>query len=123
MEQQRNWVRMTFGPALLGAACLAVSLPLAAQTTPAAPAKPSVTTPAATPPATTPAPATTRKAGEDDAIEFDKLDKNKDGYLDKTEAMMEPRVLAEWTKVDTNKDGKVSKDEFLTFERARHAKK
>jgi len=117
MKQQRDWIRFAFAPALLGAACLAASLPAGAQATrPAAP-----TTPAATAPA--PATSAPRKAGDDDAIEFVKLDKNKDGFIDKTEAIMEPRVLAEWTKVDTNKDGKVSKDEFLTFENARHAKK
>ena len=74
--------------------------------------------PATTPAATAPAPSTTmapKKAGEDDAVEFVKLDKNKDGFIDKTEAIMEPRLLAEWTKVDTDKDGKVSKDEFLPF--------
>jgi len=119
MKQQRDWIRFAFAPALLGAACLVASMPAGAQATkPAAP-----TTPAATAPASAPATSAPRKAGEDDAIEFDKLDKNKDGFIDKTEAVMEPRLLAEWTKVDTNKDGKVSRDEFLTFENARHAKK
>ena len=117
MKQQRDWIRFAFAPALLGAACLAASLPAGAQATHP------TTTPAATAPATAPATTTPRKAGEDDAIEFGKLDKNKDGFVDKTEAIMEPRLLAEWTKVDTNKDGKVSKDEFLAFENARHAKK
>ena len=31
---------------------------------------------------------------DDDAAEFAKLDKNKDGALDKTEAILEPRLLA-----------------------------
>ena len=109
-----------FAPAVVGAAFLAVTSAQAADTK----TQPSVTTPPAstTPMETTPA-AKPARAGEDDAIEFDKLDKNHDGFLDKGEAMMEPRLLTEWAKVDTNKDGKVSKDEFLSFERARHAKK
>ena len=120
MKHQPDWISRALAPAILGAACFGLSAGAIAQAT-----KPAQTTtpPAAT--ATTPAtaPAVAPRAGEDDAAEFAKLDKNKDGFLDKAEAMMEPRLLAEWTKVDTNKDGKISKDEFLTFERARHAKK
>jgi len=122
MKQQRDWIRYAFAPALLGAACLVVSVPVGAQSTNSRTA-PAATAPAPAPAMTPPATSVPRKAGEDDAIEFAKLDKNKDGFIDKTEAMMEPRLLGEWTNADTNKDGKVSKDEFLTFENARHAKK
>ena len=110
-----------FAPAVVGAAAFfGVASAQAADT---ANTQPSVTTPpAAMAPAQTPA-AKPARAGEDDAIEFDKLDKNHDGFLDKSEAMMEPRLLAEWASADTNKDGKISKEEFLAFEKARHAKK
>lgn len=55
--------------------------------------------------------------------EFTKLDKNKDGVLDKAEATMEPKVLAKWAEADANKDGKISKEEFLAFERKEHMAK
>jgi len=113
---QRFWL----APALIGAACFGLAVSAQAQTN----KSPAVTTPPATtaPAQTTPA-AKPPRAGEDDAIEFDKLDKNHDGFLDKGEAMLEPRVLTGWASADTNKDGKISKEEFLSFERARHAKK
>ena len=66
---------------------------------------------------------TPARAGDDDAAEFAKLDKNKDGFLDKTEATMEPKLLGKWAEADTNKDGKVSKEEFLAFERKEHPAK
>jgi hypothetical protein len=111
-----------FAPAVVGAAAfLGVASAQAADTTKT---QPSMTTPpASTAPAQTTPAAKPARAGEDDAIEFDKLDKNHDGFLDKGEAMMEPRLLSNWANVDTNKDGKISKEEFLNFERARHAKK
>lgn len=113
--KQRFWYGLA--PALLGMAFLGTSAQAADTKT-----RPSVTTP---PTATTPAqtPAAKPRTGEDDAVEFDKLDKNHDGFLDKGEAMMEPRLLAEWASADANKDGKISKAEFLSFEKARHAKK
>ena len=54
---------------------------------------------------------------DDDAAEFVKLDKNKDGFLDKTEAIMEPRLLANFDAADTNKDGKVDKNEWAAFQK------
>lgn len=46
---------------------------------------------------------------------FDKLDKNKDGYLDRNEFKAlgirnGERLFKEW---DTNKDGRISRDEFI----------
>lgn len=41
---------------------------------------------------------------------FDRLDKNKDGFIDKDEAP--PRLKERFDQVDTNKDGKISKEEF-----------
>jgi EF hand len=107
--QTSKWVvRSGLVLAVLGAAGLVTAVPAAAQTykTPATttePAKPSTMAPA--------------RAGDDDAAEFAKLDKNKDGFLDKGEATMEPKLLGKWAEVDTNKDGKISKEEFLAFER------
>ena len=114
--KQRIWL----APALIGAACFGLTVSAQAQMnkSPAVTTPPATSAPAQTPPAAKPAP----RAGEDDAIEFSKLDKNHDGVVDKTEAMMEPRLLAGFAKADTNKDGKLSKEEFLSFEQARHAK-
>ena len=82
---------------ILGAAGL-VSLPVAAQTYPSK------------------APAATA-ATDDDAAEFTKLDKNKDGMLDKTEAILEPRLSANFDAADTNKDSKIDKNEWAAFQK------
>ncbi len=112
--QPRQWlIRSGLSFSILAAAGLMTAFPSAAQTQ-----KPSTTNQMSTPSTTTPA-----RAGEDDAAEFAKLDKNKDGFLDKGEAVMEPKLLAKWADADTNKDGKVSKDEFLRFEQKEHAAK
>ena len=115
--KQRYWYAAA--PALLGMALVGASAHAADTRT-----QPSMTTPpAATAPAHTTPSAKPARAGEDDAIEFDKLDKNHDGVIDKAEAMLEPRLLTGFSKADTNHDGKISKEEFQTFEQARHAKK
>jgi hypothetical protein len=67
--------------------------------------------------------ATTTMKTSDDAGEFGKLDRNSDGYLDRTEAIKEPKLLAKFGDADANKDGKVSKDEYATFEKNEHVKK
>lgn len=111
--ETRQWViRSGLVLSILGAAGLMAALPAAAQTQ-----KPSTTT---EPKSST---MTQSRAGDDDAAEFAKLDKNKDGYLDKAEATMEPKLLAKWADVDTNKDGKISREEFLAFERKEHSAK
>jgi hypothetical protein len=112
--QTKQWlVRSAVMLSVLGAAGLMTAVPSAAQTQ-----KPSTNT-APSKPATVAA----ARAGEDDAAEFAKLDKNKDGFLDKAEAVMEPKVLAKWADADANKDGKISKEEFLAFERKEHPAK
>src|SRR5437763_1513130 len=112
--QTRQWVvRSGLVLSVLGAAGLMTALPAAAQTQ-----KPSTTTETAKPSTMAAA-----RAGEDDAAEFAKLDKNHDGAIDKGEAVMEPKLLGKWADVDTNKDGKISKEEFLAFERKEHAAK
>ena len=106
--QTRQWlVRSSVVLSILGAAGLMAAMPVAAQTQ-----KPSTTS--ETGKSSTMAPA---RAGDDSAAEFAKLDKNKDGYIDKAEAVMEPKLLGKWSEADINKDGKISKDEFLAFER------
>lgn len=111
----RQWaIRSGLVLSIIGAAGLMTALPAAAQTQ-----KPST-------PSTTTEPsksAMTPSRGDDDAAEFAKLDKNKDGYLDKAEATMEPKLLGKWAEADTNKDGKISKEEFLAFERKEHTAK
>jgi hypothetical protein len=84
---------------VLGAAGL-IALPVAAQTSPG-------TTPAAT----------TAKQTDDDAAEFAKLDKNNDGVIDKSEAVLEPRLLSNFDAADTNKDGKIDKGEWAAFQK------
>jgi len=113
--QTSQWVvRSGLVLSILAAVGLMTALPAAAQTQ-----KPSTTTTEPAKPSTT-APA---RAGDDDAAEFARLDKNKDGFLDKGEATMEPKVLAKWSDADTNKDGKISKEEFLAFERKENTAK
>ena len=106
--QTRQWaLRTGLVLSILGAAGLMTALPAAAQTQKPATAgesgKSSIMAPA--------------RAGDDSAAEFAKLDKNKDGFVEKSEAMMEPKLLGKWADADTNKDGKISKEEFLAFER------
>jgi hypothetical protein len=113
MQTKQWWARSGFMYSVVAAAGLMIALPTPAQTQ-----TPSTNATATKPAATAPA-----RAGEDDAAEFTKLDKNKDGFIDKGEAVMEPKLLAKWADVDTNKDGKISKDEFLAFERKEHPAK
>jgi len=112
MQIRQRVIRSGLVLAVLGAVGLVMALPAAAQmqkpSTAAEPAKPTTTAP---------------RAGEDDAVEFARLDKNKDGFIDKAEAAMEPKLLGKWADVDTNKDGKISKEEFLAFERKEHTAK
>jgi hypothetical protein len=115
METKQWLIRSGLALSILGAAGLMTALPAAAQTQ--RPSTPSTTN--------EPAKSSTMKPsrGDDDAAEFTKLDKNKDGYLDKAEATMEPKLLGKWADVDTNKDGKISREEFLAFERKEHTAK
>jgi hypothetical protein len=98
---------------VLSIAGLMTAFPSAAQTQ-----KPSTNTETSKPSVAAPA-----RAGDDDGAEFAKLDKNHDGFVDKGEAVMEPKLLGKWADADTNKDGKVSKEEFLAFERKEHPAK
>ena len=89
---------------ILSAAGLFASLPAGAQT----PTKPATTAPS---------------KSDDGAAEFAKLDANHDGFIDKKEAILEPRLLARFGDADKNKDGKIDKSEFLQFEKEKNNKK
>lgn len=43
---------------------------------------------------------------------FEQADRNKDGFIDKSEAAIVPGLSATFEKFDTNKDGKLDRDEF-----------
>ena len=44
---------------------------------------------------------------------FNKLDKNHDGYLSRTEAAASPTVTKRFKQADRNNDGKLSRSEYL----------
>jgi hypothetical protein len=44
---------------------------------------------------------------------FAKLDKNKDGYISKAEAMADPKLSKDFAKFDLNNDGKLNRAEYL----------
>jgi len=44
--------------------------------------------------------------------EFDRIDGNRDGVVDKIEARMIPGLLAVFDMVDRDRDGKLSRDEY-----------
>ncbi|HEX7219267.1 MAG TPA: EF-hand domain-containing protein [Burkholderiales bacterium] len=46
------------------------------------------------------------------ANDFDKADRNKDGFLDKSECGMVPGLSANFERADRNGDGKLDRDEF-----------
>jgi hypothetical protein len=113
MQTKRWLVRSGLVLSILGAAGFMAASPAAAQTQ-----KPSTAAETAKPSTMAPA-----RAGEDDMAEFSKLDRNNDGFVDKAEATMEPKVLGKWADIDANKDGKISKEEYAAFERKEHAAK
>ena len=53
------------------------------------------------------------KAKNDDPG-FNKLDKNNDGYLSRTEAAKNPYLAKRFKQADRNGDGKLSRTEYLT---------
>ena len=46
------------------------------------------------------------------ANDFDKADRNKDGFLDKSESGMVPGLSANFERADRNRDGKLDREEF-----------
>jgi hypothetical protein len=51
-----------------------------------------------------------------DRADFDKVDANKDGAVDRKEAGAVPGLLAAFDKADANRDGKLDKSEFRIAE-------
>jgi hypothetical protein len=52
-------------------------------------------------------------ATRSDDSTFAKLDKNKDGYISKAEAMGDSRLSKDFAKFDLNNDGKLNRAEYL----------
>lgn len=46
------------------------------------------------------------------AHDFDKADRNKDGFLDKSESGIVPGLSANFERADRNRDGKLDREEF-----------
>lgn len=66
--------------------------------------------PGQTPPTATDRAAATRN------VDFDKVDANKDGGIDKSEASVVPGLLAAFDRADADRDGKLNRAEFRTAE-------
>lgn len=50
------------------------------------------------------------------ALSYQDLDQNVDGFINHDEAQEMPELAGQWTATDTNQDGKVDKAEFALFE-------
>jgi hypothetical protein len=61
--------------------------------------------------ATAPRPNFRRDAASSQAL-FDRLDKNRDGYLTGSELTSQEALSTNWLGVDRNGDGRISRDEF-----------
>ena len=57
-------------------------------------------------------PGLTWSAGPDAPSLFDRLDRNKDGYLSKEELSVPEANNGNWIAVDRNRDGRISRSEF-----------
>lgn len=71
-------------------------------------------TPPVPPKATTvPAVAATAPLSSDTRMQFDARDSNRDGYIDKSEAGSDAKLLSQFNTLDADKDGKLSAAEFM----------
>ena len=57
-------------------------------------------------------------AQHDDAAAFQKLDKDGDGVISRSEAERSPALSAQFDKLDKNQDGVLDEAEFAQFEEA-----
>jgi hypothetical protein len=64
--------------------------------------------------ATAPRPGFTRDAAASRAL-FDRLDKNRDGYLTGSELTSAEALSANWISVDRDGDGRISRSEFTAI--------
>ena len=64
--------------------------------------------------ATAPRPGLSRDASASQAL-FDRLDKNRDGYLTGTELTSMEALAANWIAVDRDADGRISRAEFTAI--------
>jgi hypothetical protein len=65
--------------------------------------------------ATAPRPNFRRDASASQAL-FDRLDKNRDGYLTGTELTTSEALSSNWLAVDRDTDGRISRDEFSVID-------
>jgi hypothetical protein len=77
--------------------------------------------PAPAKPAAAPAPSAaagaTAASGGTSASLFSQLDRNRDGYLDKSELSSEAAQRGNWVAMDRDGDGRISRSEFRAIER------
>ena len=86
--------------------------------------------PAATPPkedsasggATAPRPTYRRDVASSQAL-FERLDKNRDGFLTGSELTSPEALTTNWLAVDRNADGRISRDEFTAVTPAETARR
>jgi len=93
------------------AAVLSFAVTALAQEKPAAPQK----SDGASGGATAPSPSFRRDAEASRAL-FDRLDKNRDGYLTGSELTSPEALSANWISVDRDADGRVARSEFTSIE-------
>lgn len=84
-----------------------------AQEKPAAPANESPSRDSASGGATAPQPRFSRDSVASRAL-FDRLDKNRDGYLTGSELTSPDALSANWLSVDRDADGRISRSEFTS---------
>ena len=65
--------------------------------------------------ATAPSPSFRRDAGASQAL-FDRLDKNRDGYLTGSELTSQEALTANWLSVDRDGDGRIARSEFTVID-------
>jgi len=64
--------------------------------------------------ATAPRPSFSRDANASRAL-FDRLDKNRDGYLTGSELTSQDALATNWISVDRDNDGRISRSEFTSI--------